>query len=283
MNIYELQATLTLDIGAFREAAAEAGALFSALSEEIGSASGNMAEKTDGIAGALGEIASAAGECAGAMADGFARTAEAAEAAVSAGEAAAGVFGETIPAAAQSALSAVAALPGEFSSLGAEMASGLGSGFSSVWDGIAASIGKRAADLVANLKDLLGIRSPSRVFAEIGADMARGVRVGWDAVFPDFERSAGGDLSSLAGGRRPGAGSAAVDRVGFEDSALGRSSAAEITSFLSASSLGGTSAAQPIEIRLLLDGNTAAEALVDPLRRTALRRDISGTGGGRHA
>ena len=48
--------------------------------------------------------------------------------------------------------------------------------FTNAWDG-----------LVGGVKDLLGIHSPSRVFAGIGKNMALGVGEGWEDTFGDVE------------------------------------------------------------------------------------------------
>ena len=49
--------------------------------------------------------------------------------------------------------------------------------FTGAWDG-----------LVGGVKKLLGIHSPSRVFAEIGKNMALGIGEGWDDEFGDIEK-----------------------------------------------------------------------------------------------
>jgi hypothetical protein len=272
MNIYELQATLTLDISAFRQSAEEAGALFEAFAAE--------AESLGGVQSALDGLTASAAQWTGELSALFAETADAAAQVVSGGEAVTTVLGETIPSAAGSALAAVAELPGEFASVGAEMASGLGSGFSSLWDSVSGAIGKKISSLVSSVKDLLGIRSPSRVFAEIGGNMAKGLAAGWETEYASALRAI--SLGEFAGSY--GRSAEAADRIGFGDSAIGRSSSAGISSLMAAGAGGFASdAGRPIEIRLLLDGDVAAEALIDPLRRTAARRDLTAEGGGLYA
>jgi TP901 family phage tail tape measure protein len=98
------------------------------------------------------------------------------------GVAAAGVFVYThwdeIVAAAKKALASIKATLGEWKKIGVDIIDGL-------WQGIQATIRKpidAIGDLAKKLpqwaKDLLGIKSPSRVFAEIGQDIGRGLVAG---------------------------------------------------------------------------------------------------------
>jgi hypothetical protein len=270
MNIYELQATLTLDISAFRRSAEEAGALFDAF------AAGT--ESLGGIQTVFDGLAASAAQWSGELSAMFAETADAAYGVVSGGEAVGAVLGETIPSAAGSALAAVAALPGEFAAVGAEMASGLGNGFSSLWESVSGAIGRKISSLVASVKDLLGIQSPSRVFAEIGGNMAKGLAAGWETEYASALRES--SLGEFAGS--DGRAGERADRIGFGDSAIGRSSSAGISSLMTAGGF-GADPGRPIEIRLLLDGDVAAQALIDPLRRTAARRDLTAEGGNLYA
>lgn len=56
--------------------------------------------------------------------------------------------------------------------------------FTGAWDG-----------LVGGVKKLLGIHSPSRVFAEIGKNMALGIGEGWDDEFGDIEKGINSSMS----------------------------------------------------------------------------------------
>lgn len=50
------------------------------------------------------------------------------------------------------------------------------------------SLTGKFGDVVSNIKDLLGIHSPSRVFADIGENMALGLGNGWDSEFSAISR-----------------------------------------------------------------------------------------------
>ena len=53
--------------------------------------------------------------------------------------------------------------------------------------------------IVDNVKETLGIHSPSRVFAAIGKNMAEGVGVGWDDEFGDIQDEINGSLDFSGG------------------------------------------------------------------------------------
>ena len=362
MNIYELQATLTLDTSGFRQSVEEAGAVFRSLGDSLGGSAEGFSERASAVSGMFASLVSALGgegsgilseaaestallfspfvegvgerigEAAGAFAgfgavmaqilgptaeeaaaqnevnavlsaggEAVAETAaavgmlpealapaadalrnwaeeagagwsSAADAASSAGSLIAGVFAGQIPQSALSAVEAVSALPGAFSAVGQAMASGLGSGFSSLWDSVVSAIRQKVSGLVSGVKGLLGIQSPSKVFADIGGNMARGLAAGWRSEFSAAESAVLGSdgLGSVERLARRGILS---DRLGFEESAIGRSSAAAVTSAAS-DSFGMSARTSPVEIRLLLDSEVAAEALYDPLRQVALRKGV---------
>ena len=72
--------------------------------------------------------------------------------------------------------------------------------------------------IVDNVKGVLGIHSPSRVFAGIGENMALGLGEGWDSEYGTIKR---GITNGLDFG---------TATVGFADSGIGRSSAAIVNS-----------------------------------------------------
>lgn len=90
-----------------------------------------------------------------------------------------------------------------------------------VWDGIKAmgswikeKVSGFFGGIVDNVKGVLGIHSPSRVFAGIGENMALGLGEGWESEYGTIKR---GITSGLDFG---------TATVGFADSGIGRSSAA---------------------------------------------------------
>lgn len=94
-----------------------------------------------------------------------------------------------------------------------------------VWDGIKAmgswikeKVSGFFGGIVDNVKGVLGIHSPSRVFAGIGENMALGLGEGWESEYGTIKR---GITNGLDFG---------TATVGFADSSIGRSSAAIVNS-----------------------------------------------------
>lgn len=69
-------------------------------------------------------------------------------------------------------------LPGKFSEFGGNLVQGLINGFTSMFPNLTASIGGMAESVIGTFKNLLGIHSPSRVFAELGGHTMDGLAVG---------------------------------------------------------------------------------------------------------
>lgn len=145
--------------------------------------------------------------------------------------------------------------------IGGEIIEGLKQGISDAWTGLTSWFDKKVEGLVGGIKDFFGIHSPSTVFAGIGENLVLGMREGWGDAFGGLERQIDRDMASING----------TARIGFENSALGKSSAAGISAAFAAMD-GGRGGGDPIQINLVLDGDVAATALYDPLRRTAFQR-----------
>lgn len=69
-------------------------------------------------------------------------------------------------------------LPSKFSEFGANLIQGLINGFTSMFPNLTAAIGGAADSVIGTFKNLLGIHSPSRVFAELGGHTMDGLAVG---------------------------------------------------------------------------------------------------------
>lgn len=147
-----------------------------------------------------------------------------------------------------------------FEDIGGQIVEGLKAGISAAWSGLTSWFSEKWNDLVGGVKDFLGLHSPSRLFADIGKNMVLGVEKGWGSEFGGLESQVDRDVRRLTD----------TARIGFEDSAIGRSSAAGISSMFAASE--GSGRGDPVSINLVLDGDVAATALYDPLRRTAFQR-----------
>lgn len=103
-----------------------------------------------------------------------------------------------------------------------------------VWDGIKAmgswikeKVSGFFGGIVDNVKGVLGIHSPSRVFAGIGENMALGLGDGWESEYGTIKR---GITNGLDFG---------TATVGFADSGIGRSSEAIVNSMGEAGERGG--------------------------------------------
>ena len=146
-----------------------------------------------------------------------------------------------------------------FGDIGRDLVEGLKEGVLGAWNTFTSWLSDKVTGLIDGVKSLFGVHSPSTVFAGIGENLVEGLAVGWGSEFDDLEREVGKDMESLTG----------TAKIGFGDSAIGRSSAAGITSMLTA---GAGASSAPIEINLVLDGDVAATALYDPLRRVAFQK-----------
>lgn len=83
----------------------------------------------------------------------------------------------------------------EWKELGQNMLQGLVDGFVSVIDRAKESIKGGFVEILDSVKSLLGIHSPSTVFAGIGENMAEGAEIGWTKKIKGFNVRMGKDLS----------------------------------------------------------------------------------------
>lgn len=125
-----------------------------------------------------------------------------------------------------------------------------------VWDGIKAmgswikeKVSGFFGGIVDNVKGVLGIHSPSRVFAGIGENMALGLGYGWESEYGTIKR---GITNGLDFG---------TATVGFADSGIGRSSAVIVNSMGESGERGGA-----FTFNLMLPDMTKfASYMFDPL------------------
>lgn len=76
----------------------------------------------------------------------------------------------------------------KFIECGKQLVQGLWNGIKGDWSGLSAWFNNAINGLINGAKRLLGIRSPSRVFAEIGSYMAEGLGMGWENSFAAVSR-----------------------------------------------------------------------------------------------
>lgn len=100
-------------------------------------------------------------------------------------------------------------LPGRISDLavaiGAALVSGIQQGISRGVATVRETVGGFAGSIVGTARDVLGINSPSRVFAELGGYTAQGFQVGLERGAPDVSGAVSGMLSGGAGAGSAGA------------------------------------------------------------------------------
>lgn len=75
-----------------------------------------------------------------------------------------------------------------FKSIGSDIVNGIKQGISGAWGALSKWVSDKFKALVSGVKNLLGIKSPSRVFASIGGNMALGVGVGWDDEYDSIKK-----------------------------------------------------------------------------------------------
>ena len=76
----------------------------------------------------------------------------------------------------------------DWGELGKNIVDGVLGGLKNAWANLTKWFSDAWNNLVGGVKDLLGIHSPSRVFAGIGRNMALGIGEGWDDEFGDVEK-----------------------------------------------------------------------------------------------
>lgn len=96
-----------------------------------------------------------------------------------------------------SMLSALGSLPGQFMSLGSAMLQGLAQGVRNAAQQAVAAVGEVAAGVRDRFKAMLGIRSPSRVFATLGSALSLGLAQGVAAAGPAVVSEVGQLAQSL--------------------------------------------------------------------------------------
>lgn len=114
-------------------------------------------------------------------------------------------FTEKIPNAIRSVISWFTSIPNKFKDIGSNIVRGLWDGIKSMITWIKDKIRGFVGGIVSSVKGLLGIHSPSKVFAGIGGFMAKGLGEGFDDEFASVKKGIEGDMSFSAGSITAGA------------------------------------------------------------------------------
>ncbi len=93
----------------------------------------------------------------------------------------------------------------DWSSIGRNIVQGLKDGIAGMWDNIKSWFNDKVNSLVGGVKRILGIHSPSKVFAGIGGYMAEGLGEGFSDEFASVKKDIEGDMSFSAGSITAGA------------------------------------------------------------------------------
>lgn len=150
-------------------------------------------------------------------------------------------FTTTIPNAFNSVIDWFKNIGKKFADIGENIVDGLKNGISNAWKNFKKWFAGLFDDIIGIAKKILGIASPSKVFAGIGGFMAEGLEDGWDKEYNGIKRSIEKDLNF---------GSATVD---FSSSGLGVSSAGIINGVANSGSESGGA----ITVNLMLPDGTA--------------------------
>lgn len=76
----------------------------------------------------------------------------------------------------------------KFEEIGGNIVSGIKDGILGAWDSFIGWIGDKVGGIVTAVKNMLGIHSPSRVFAGIGENMALGLAEGWNDEYAGIKQ-----------------------------------------------------------------------------------------------
>ena len=93
----------------------------------------------------------------------------------------------------------------DWGSIGRNIVQGLKDGIAGMWDNIKNWFNDKVNSLVGGVKRILGIHSPSKVFAGIGGYMAEGLGEGFSNEFASVKKDIEGDMSFSAGSITAGA------------------------------------------------------------------------------
>lgn len=144
----------------------------------------------------------------------------------------------------------------DWGSIGSNIVDGIKNGFLRMWESLKRAVSDMVNGLVSGVKSILGIASPSKVFAGIGGYMAEGLGQGFDREMTGVRK----DIE---------------DQMNFGTTSFSVSGAAKSSVGVVNGLLANNQPGTPMQINLVLDGQTIARAIFDPLRGEIVQRGVS--------
>ena len=144
----------------------------------------------------------------------------------------------------------------DWGSIGSNIVDGIKNGFLRMWENLRQTVSDMVSGLVSGVKSILGIASPSKVFAGIGGYMAEGLGEGFDR--------------EMLGVRKDIEDQMTFGTTSFSASGTAKSSVGVVNGLLA------NNQPNPLtQVNLVVDGQTLARVLFDPLRGEILQRGVS--------
>ena len=144
----------------------------------------------------------------------------------------------------------------DWGSIGRNIVSGIKNGVSNTWNGLKSGVGTAVNGLVGGVESILGIASPSKVFARIGGYMAEGLGQGFDREMTGVRKDIEDQMT--------------FGTTSFSVSGAAKSSVGVVNGLLANNQPSGLT-----QVNLVVDGQTLARVLFDPLRGEILQRGVS--------
>ena len=144
----------------------------------------------------------------------------------------------------------------DWGSIGSNIVSGIKNGILNTWNGLKTGVGKAVNGLVSGVESILEISSPSKVFARIGGYMAEGLGQGVDREMTGVQKDIEDQMNFGA--------------TSFSVSGAAKSSVGVVNGLLANNQPSGLT-----QVNLVVDGQTLARVLFDPLRGEILQRGVS--------
>lgn len=144
----------------------------------------------------------------------------------------------------------------DWGSIGRNIVSGIKNGVSNTWNGLKSGVGTAVNGLVGGVESILGIASPSKVFARIGGYMAEGLGQGFDREMTGVRKDIEDQMT--------------FGTTSFSVSGAAKSSVGIVNGLLANNQPSGLT-----QVNLVVDGQTLARVLFDPLRGEILQRGVS--------